>query len=1083
MTRNLIYGAIALGVFATGAHAGGYVDWKNKLPLLQSQDTAQITSGGSTVSGANFVNSVFTDKNLIGSVNNDPLRTPSTSDPVSTVTGNNYHDETDLVIKGRGLNFVFTRTYNSAPTSTAGGGLPLGFGWTHSYNMRLRSNDYGDCPNCTAQQKPENANNKTSSITYVDERGGEVNYLVNDLNNSYAVSTPKGIYDTLLLADAAESNAPSLTFRNGVKYVFQTGINLQLPGQTAKLARIKDPFGNQLTFNYTGANLTSISDGLSIGGRTGVVTLSYNGANQLTGISDWSGRAWSYGYAGSGDLTSATLSVSGVAQTVTYTYQQGTHNLKEVILPELRAGQPSKVTFGYYQNGKTFNYSNSLGQTEALDYDLFRRSTRVTDPRGGVREYFYDAYGQMTKLVEPDGAILQFENNADTTLRFKKFDALGFATTYSYRADKAFAGASDTGGQVTREQDALGQTIDYSYGIYDQVTSVKDKKGVVRSFDYYATGNGNFTGKLQRERLSQLTINGVVYTNVLLAEYAYFPDGNLQTKTEYIDPANSARKRVGQYTYDSAGLNLSQLKVSGSGIDIFVNYTYDSLGRRTTQTVQRRLVAGGAPQSLVSSYDYDERDRVIRVTDAIGNQLETVYDKNGKVTQIVAKYKKPDMTFDTRVLSTRTYDAADRLATQTDIESNTRSFQYDTGGNLVSYKDANNHTTRYEYDAMGRRIAVINANGHRSTTTFDLAGRPTRVTNAIGKSAITTYDAIGRATSVTDAKGFVTAMAYDANGNVTKIVDANARDGLQPLNVACAGTACKFYDELNRPVREVDAADGETKYVYDLLGNILSVIDAEGRATSYAYDDLGRRTQVAHPGGGTTTFAYDLDGSVLTQTDRKGQALNYRYDQLGRLVEVQYADGVAQTVADTFTYDLFGNRSAAGQYIVGQGGYPGTALYSYTYDTKGRLTGKTDLRLNRSLAYTYDPVGNIQTKTDYQGQVTTYRYDHSNRMVEMGNADYGATLGQVSYQYDPAGTASRAHPRQRRKDGLRLRRQQPADKPRSLRDQRQRRPQSDVQPRSGRQHPYQERCVRPDVLQVRRAISAHAGELSRHRAR
>ena len=29
--------------------------------------------------------------------------------------------------------------------------------------------------------------------------------------------------------------------------------------------------------------------------------------------------------------------------------------------------------------------------------------------------------------------------------------------------------------------------------------------------------------------------------------------------------------------------------------------------------------------------------------------------------------------------------------------------------------------------------------------------------------------------------------------------------------------------------------------------------------------------------------------------------------------------------------------------------------------TKGRLTGKTDLRLNRSLAYSYDPVGNVQT--------------------------------------------------------------------------------------------------------------------------
>src|SRR5262245_31301289 len=101
--------ALLLALCAGLAHAGGYVDWRNKTPVEQSTDTAPAPGG---VSGVNFVNAVFTDQNLIGSVNNDLVRTPSTVDPVSTVTGNNYHDETDLVIKGRGgLNFVFTRTY------------------------------------------------------------------------------------------------------------------------------------------------------------------------------------------------------------------------------------------------------------------------------------------------------------------------------------------------------------------------------------------------------------------------------------------------------------------------------------------------------------------------------------------------------------------------------------------------------------------------------------------------------------------------------------------------------------------------------------------------------------------------------------------------------------------------------------------------------------------------------------------------------------------------------------------------------------------------------------------------------------
>ena len=60
---------------------------------------------------------------------------------------------------------------------------------------------------------------------------------------------------------------------------------------------------------------------------------------------------------------------------------------------------------------------------ETMDYDLYRKSTRVTDPRGFIREYEYDGNGLMTKLTEPDGGIQRFDNTSDL-LRYKKTDAL-----------------------------------------------------------------------------------------------------------------------------------------------------------------------------------------------------------------------------------------------------------------------------------------------------------------------------------------------------------------------------------------------------------------------------------------------------------------------------------------------------------------------------------------------------------------------------------------------------------------------------------------------------------------------------------
>ncbi len=113
---------------------GGYVEQSGGT-LVPAEDTDE------------FNNEVFTDQNLIVQANNDVIVTPSTVDPVSTVTGNMYHDETDVVIKGKGLDMVFTRTYNSGMADKDTTEYPLSKGWTHSYNMQLTANDYTKTPN------------------------------------------------------------------------------------------------------------------------------------------------------------------------------------------------------------------------------------------------------------------------------------------------------------------------------------------------------------------------------------------------------------------------------------------------------------------------------------------------------------------------------------------------------------------------------------------------------------------------------------------------------------------------------------------------------------------------------------------------------------------------------------------------------------------------------------------------------------------------------------------------------------------------------------------------------------------------
>ena len=57
----------------------------------------------------------------------------SEAEPVNTYTGSYYTAHTDARLGGIGLPFSFTRSYNSADTTSG----PLGPGWSHSYNLYL----------------------------------------------------------------------------------------------------------------------------------------------------------------------------------------------------------------------------------------------------------------------------------------------------------------------------------------------------------------------------------------------------------------------------------------------------------------------------------------------------------------------------------------------------------------------------------------------------------------------------------------------------------------------------------------------------------------------------------------------------------------------------------------------------------------------------------------------------------------------------------------------------------------------------------------------------------------------------------
>jgi YD repeat-containing protein len=153
-------------------------------------------------------------------------------------------------------------------------------------------------------------------------------------------------------------------------------------------------------------------------------------------------------------------------------------------------------------------------------------------------------------------------------------------------------------------------------------------------------------------------------------------------------------------------------------------------------------------------------------------------------------------------------------------------------------------------------------------------------------------------------------------------------------------------------------------------------------------------------------------------------ATNYTYDNLSRLASVLHQLSGSTIDGASYTLDSAGNRTAkTDQRAAVTSNYTYDAIYqltqamqgtntteSYNYDPLGNRTaslGVSSYTTNASkeltaipgVSYTYDSNGNTLTKTDSTG-TTSYTWDFENRVTSVTLPDSGGT---VTFKYDPLG--------------------------------------------------------------------------------
>jgi RHS repeat-associated protein len=876
--------------------SGGTFTWAYIINGALAGGTAQSVRGG-------YTTSLDPDFFWIPDLGLDQ---PTLGDPINAANGNVTHEELDVSLPGAGLGLEFGRCYNSTSSTDVG----FGPGWTYSYGDFLTFNGDG-------------------SVTWTDSTG--IGYTFAYSGGGYIV--PQTLHGTFTSA------AGLYTFRNkdGLKHVFDS---------SGRLVEIRDRDDNALTMSYAGGKLVAVIDADA---PTRRLTFTYSGG-LIASMSDFTGRAWTYGYS-SGRLSSVTTPSDGQTPLYTAQYAYYTDPALAGLLSQITQADGGVIHYEYYANRRGFRVTDPEGNSHHVSWNIYRSRAIFTDERGYQALYEYNDQGNLVRQVHPDGAVESW--TWANSLMTSHTDPMGKTETFAH----------DALGNVTTFFDKAGHTSAFTYEpVFSQMTRSDLPGGRTTRFAYDARGN-----------LTQIedALGG-------LTRMTYDGRGLMLTLT---DPRGTATPAPGDcmttYTYNDTGRVLTR----STDLPSVESFTYDSRGNLLTST---------DADGHTATFAYDLMNRVIRTEDALGGVATMTYAPLAGVASMTDPLgRTTTYAYDLNERLVRTVDAAHGITWQT----------YDPAGNLVAREDALGRVTQYAYDPRNRPVSVLYADGAAQASEYDGAGRLVERSDELGRVTRYAYDTLGRLLQVTDAMGQVAGRAYDAAGNLVSSTD---RDG----------HATQYaYDLLDRRIGVTDALSHTTTTAYDAVGNVLSVTDPLGRTMHYAYDVLGRLTGATDPLGHTSTTAYDAVGNVLSVTDPLGNATQYAYDALNRRVAATDAlgrltatacDAVGNALSITdadgnvtrYSYDAL-NRVTAETNALG-------ASRTYRYDAVGNLTGSTD-RDGRSSRYTYDP-RNRQTAEVWLGgggaaiRTIARTYDAAGELLTVTDPDTA-----YAYTYDALG--------------------------------------------------------------------------------
>ncbi|MGO4502617.1 putative Ig domain-containing protein [Dyella sp. 2YAF14] len=630
--------------------------------------------------------------------------------------------------------------------------------------------------------------------------------------------------------------------------------------------------------------------------------------------------------------------------------------------------------------------------------------------------YSYDGVGNVTAVSKgtgPDSAHVTVLNTTNYG-----YDAVNHQTSTTYAGVAATHVTYNALGQAVVDQDADGH---YQYKIYNvdgEVAYSVDADGYITANTYDAYGNvltttryatalntGAITGWSAGQALSVAQLQQGLATSG--------SDRSVTTTYNQLSQKTQVQQSAISYVYTMGPQGGS---VAGP-MSPTTTYTYDAYGNVTsTSTLIQGADTSGTPAIWATTYNYyDALNRATMTVTPTGSYTSpqgyvttTSYDAFGDALT-VTQYATAVSTSGVSTTTTPGLPPAGTLATGYD---RTITYGYDGIGRKTSETDTGEYSyvngsagfangssvTSYTYDGENR-VLSITVNGMTTTTAYDTVGRVISVTAPARQALVSNWQSLLASTSVdlTSASLYttvspVTSYVYDALGHVLS------------TNVAAGGLSeqtWSYYDALGRQTGEYDANGNTHSTTYDNNGNVLTqsfTLTTNGASstvtTTYTYDANNQQLTTATQRSGQTGYdaytqvKYNAFGEVVARGDNNSYEATYTYDNAGNQLTAPDAKSGA---THTYSYDLSGDVIVDTTVTTTVNGVSGTTWTHNVTDLSGHVVwsrgpstqATTGVNGATQQTRSYDRWGNVISTTDAVGNVTQYRYDVQNHVIQV----------------------------------------------------------------------------------------------------